>query len=72
VTFFFKEFHALDIGTLLDLKNIAVRTGHLCAQPTLQKFGVSSVIRISFALYNTLEEIDALEKALQEVLETLR
>ena len=67
LTFTIKDAHSLDIGTLLDVKGIAVRTGHLCAQPALKRFGVTSAIRVSFAVYNTLEEVDLFVKALEEV-----
>lgn len=66
LTFHFKKYHSLDVGTLLDLKGIAVRTGHLCGQPALARFGVRSVIRASFAIYNTFEEVDLFVKALEE------
>ncbi len=68
LTFYAPQYHSLDIGTLLDVKGIAVRTGHLCAQPTLKRFGVSSVIRVSFGMYNTMAEIDRFILALEEVL----
>ena len=63
--------HPLDVGTLLGLRGIAVRTGHLCAQPALKRLGVSSTIRISFAIYNTFEEIDQFALALKETIKTL-
>jgi len=58
VTFVMDGMHPLDIGTFLNLKGIAVRTGHLCAQPAMRHFGVSGAVRLSFAPYNTFEEID--------------
>jgi cysteine desulfurase/selenocysteine lyase len=72
LTFTIKDTHSLDIGTLLDVKGIAVRTGHLCAQPALKRFGVASAIRVSFAVYNTIEEVDLFVKALEEVILMLR
>lgn len=72
VSFVVEGCHPLDIGTLLDLKGIAVRTGHHCAQPTMDHFGVSATVRASFALYNTLEEIDRFAIALQQVISTLK
>jgi cysteine desulfurase/selenocysteine lyase len=57
-TFTLEGHHPLDVGTLLDLGGIAVRTGHLCAQPLLRKFGCTAAIRLSFAPYTTIEEID--------------
>jgi cysteine desulfurase / selenocysteine lyase len=58
---------ALDIGTQLDLEGIAVRTGHHCCQPVMDRFGVPSTARASFALYNTAEEVDALAEALAKI-----
>lgn len=60
--------HAHDIGTLLDMEGIAVRTGHHCAQPVMERFGISSTARASFGLYNTIEEIDVFASALERVL----
>lgn len=68
ISFIIEGVHPLDIGTLLDIRGIAVRTGHLCAQPTLQAFGIHSLTRISFGIYNTFEEIDAFVSALKEVI----
>ena len=59
--------HHLDIGTLLDRLGIAVRTGHHCAQPLMDRLGVQGTVRASLALYNTREEIDALVAGLQRV-----
>ena len=50
----------MDIGTLLDRLGIAVRTGHHCAQPPTDRLGVLGTVRASFALYNTMEEVDCL------------
>lgn len=72
ISFVIDGLHPLDIGTLLDLRGIAVRTGQMCAQPTLKSFHLSSIIRISFGLYNTLEEIDIFVDALKEVILLLR
>lgn len=68
VSFLIGGVHPLDIGTLLDLKGVALRTGHQCAQPTMQRFGTHAVVRASFGMYNTLEEVDLLVTALKEVL----
>ena len=59
--------HAHDIGTILDQEGIAIRTGHHCAQPVLQRFGVPATARASLALYNTQEEIDALVRGIHKV-----
>ena len=72
ISFLVDKVHPLDLGTMLDTKGVAIRTGHLCAQPTMQFFGTTSLNRISFGLYNTLEEIDEFIKRLKEVLSFLR
>jgi cysteine desulfurase/selenocysteine lyase len=69
VSFVMNGVHAHDLGTILDEEGIAVRTGHHCAQPVMKRFGVAASARASFALYNTLEEIDALTGALERVRE---
>ncbi len=58
----------LDVGVKLDLEGIAVRTGHHCCQPLMDRFGVPGTVRASFALYNTVEEVDRLADALREVI----
>lgn len=72
ISFVLDGLHPLDIGTLLDLRGIAVRTGFLCAQPTLKHFNVPSLTRISFGLHTTMEEIDIFTEALKEVVLLLR
>ena len=67
VSFLVGDIHHLDMGTLLDRLGIAVRTGHHCAQPVMDRLGVQGVVRASFALYNTKEEIDALVSAVKRV-----
>ncbi|HPW78014.1 MAG: Cysteine desulfurase [Bacteroidetes bacterium ADurb.Bin037] len=64
--------HPSDIATLLDRMGIAVRSGMLCAEPLLERFGITSVLRASFALYNTLEELDFFVESLKKVLKILR
>jgi len=66
-SFYIKNIHALDLATFLDLKGIAVRSGTLCGQPILKKFGVKELTRASFAFYNTKEEIEIFCKALKNV-----
>lgn len=61
--------HAHDIGTVLDREGIAIRAGHHCAQPVMQRFGIPATARASFGLYNTPAEIDALVAGLHQVLE---
>ncbi|HEY2811547.1 MAG TPA: cysteine desulfurase [Rhabdochlamydiaceae bacterium] len=68
ISFTIEGVHSLDIGTLLDIRGIAVRTGQLCAQPLLNYFNVPSLTRLSFGVYNTFEEIDQFISALKEVL----
>lgn len=72
LSFSIDGFHPLDLATLLDLRGIAIRTGHLCAQPTLKRYNLNSLSRISLAFYNTFEEIDLFVHALREVLLLLR
>ena len=61
--------HPHDIGTILDSEGVAIRTGHHCAQPVMQRFGVPATSRASIGIYNTREEIDALVVALEKVRE---
>ena len=56
--------HAHDVATVIDRQGVAVRAGTHCAMPLLQRFGVASTCRASFALYNTFEEVDVLAEAL--------
>ena len=67
VAFNIADIHPLDLGTLLDRLGIAIRTGHHCAQPLMQRYGVESMARASFALYNTKAEVDAFVAALDRV-----
>ncbi len=67
VSFNVGTIHHLDIGTLLDRLGIAVRTGHHCAQPLMDRLGISGTVRASFALYNTREEVDALVAGVRRV-----
>ena len=69
VSFNVGDIHHLDIGTLLDRLGIAVRTGHHCAQPLMDRLGISGTVRASFALYNTKEEVDALVAGLRRVVQ---
>ena len=67
VSFNVGNIHHLDMGTLLDRLGIAVRTGHHCAQPLMDRLGISGTVRASFALYNTKEEIDTLVAGIHRV-----
>ena len=67
ISFVMDKAHASDIGTILDLEGIAVRTGHHCAMPVMQRFGVSATARASLACYNTRSDVDALVRGLEKV-----
>jgi len=67
VSFLVGDIHHLDLGTLLDRLGIAVRTGHHCAYPLMQRLNITGTVRASFALYNTREEVDALVSGIQRV-----
>ncbi len=67
VSFLVGDIHHLDMGTLLDRLGIAVRTGHHCAQPLMDRLGIQGTVRASFALYNTKQEIDALAEGIERV-----
>jgi cysteine desulfurase / selenocysteine lyase len=67
LSFVMEGVHPHDIGTVLDDEGIAIRAGHHCAQPVMQRFGVPATARASFAAYNTLEEVDALVRGLRRV-----
>jgi cysteine desulfurase/selenocysteine lyase len=68
LSFVFDQVHAHDVGTILDQEGVAVRAGHHCAMPVMQRFGVPATVRASFAFYNTIEEIDVLVRAIERVL----
>ncbi len=72
ISFVIDGIHPLDIGTMLDLHGIAIRTGHHCAQPTMRHFGVPATARASFAFYNDKSEIDSFLVALQNVIRLIR
>ncbi len=72
ISFVVAGIHSLDIGTMLDLKGIAVRTGHHCAQPAMRRFGLEGTVRISFGLYNTKEEIDLFIASLLQIIQLLK
>jgi len=67
LSFVMDEIHPHDIGTILDSEGIAVRTGHHCAQPVMQRFNIPATARASFGLYNTRQEIDALVAGIHKV-----
>jgi cysteine desulfurase/selenocysteine lyase len=67
LSFTLDDIHPHDIGTILDREGIAIRTGHHCAQPVMQRFGIPATARASFALYNTREEIDIFVEGIRKV-----
>lgn len=67
ISFLVGDIHHFDLGTLLDRLGIAVRTGHHCAQPLMQRLGIEGTVRASFGLYNTKEEVDALVAGIERV-----
>ncbi len=72
ISFVLEGVHPHDIGTILDQEGIAVRTGHHCAQPVMMRFNVPATGRASFGLYNTRDEVDALVRGLERVIEVFR
>lgn len=68
----FEGVHPYDLGSLIDKLGIATRTGHHCAQPVMDFYGVESMLRASFAMYNTMEEVDIFVDALKKALKVLR
>jgi cysteine desulfurase/selenocysteine lyase len=71
ISFVMEGIHPHDVGTILDQEGIAVRTGHHCAQPLMERFGIPATTRASLALYNTKREIDVLTEGIQKVKELL-
>jgi cysteine desulfurase/selenocysteine lyase len=67
LSFVLEGIHPHDIGTVLDHAGIAVRTGHHCAQPVMDRFGVPATVRASLSIYNTREDLDALVAGLEDV-----
>ncbi len=72
ISFLIDGVHPLDLGTLLDTRGIAMRTGHHCAEPLMRRFGISGTVRASLAFYNTREEVDRAVDAIQQALRILR
>jgi cysteine desulfurase/selenocysteine lyase len=69
ISFTLGDIHPHDIGTILDKQGVAIRAGHHCAQPVMERFDIPATARASFALYNVKEEIDVLAQAIQKTLE---
>jgi cysteine desulfurase / selenocysteine lyase len=72
INFHIPGIHSLDVATFLDLKAVSLRSGHHCAQPLMRHFGLTSSLRISFGLYNTIQEIDIFIDSLQKIVQFLR
>ncbi|MBR3698584.1 MAG: cysteine desulfurase [Bacteroidales bacterium] len=72
VSFIIDGIHPYDLGTIIDKMGVAVRTGHHCAEPVMTRFGIPGTVRASFALYNTLEEVDVLVNAVKRAANMLR
>ncbi|MDB6096520.1 MAG: sufS [Francisellaceae bacterium] len=72
LSFYLEGIHPHDIGTLLDMEGIAVRTGHHCAMPIMDYYKIPASVRVSFGLYNTLEDVDDLVRALHKVIEMFK
>ena len=66
ISFLLNNHHPADVGTLLDLQGVAVRTGHHCAQPLMEFLNISGTVRASFGVYNNFEDIDKLADALRK------
>jgi cysteine desulfurase/selenocysteine lyase len=64
--------HPYDLGTLMDQRGVAVRTGHHCCQPLMARFGIPGTVRASFAIYNTMADIEALAEAVERSARMLR
>lgn len=67
ISFLIGEAHPYDVGTLLDKLGVAVRTGHHCTQPIMERYGIPGTVRASFAVYNTFEEVDQFVAALERI-----
>ena len=67
ISFLVGNIHPYDMGSILDKLGIAVRTGHHCAEPVMQAFGIDGTVRASFAIYNTKEEIDKLVEGIERI-----
>ena len=72
VSFIIEGVHPYDLGTIIDKMGVAVRTGHHCAEPVMTRFGIPGTVRASFAMYNTLEEVEVFVKAVRRAAMMLR
>jgi cysteine desulfurase/selenocysteine lyase len=71
ISFVINNIHPQDVGVLLDNQGIAVRTGHHCTQPLMNRFQIPGTVRASFAMYNTKEEVDRLISGIQKSIKML-
>jgi cysteine desulfurase/selenocysteine lyase len=69
-SFVVEGLHPFDVGQLLDARGIAVRTGHHCTQPLMDRFGIEGTVRASYAVYNTMAEVDSLAEGLERIIKT--
>jgi cysteine desulfurase/selenocysteine lyase len=69
LSFHFENVHPHDVGTFLDFEGVAIRTGHHCTQPLMQRYNIPATSRASFGMYNTIEEVDILVNGLKKILE---
>lgn len=72
ISFEIEGIHSMDLGMILDKQGVAIRTGTHCAEPTINHFGLSSIARVSFAMYNTFEEVDRLCEAIKRAITMLK
>jgi cysteine desulfurase/selenocysteine lyase len=72
VSFIIDGIHPYDLGTIIDKMGVAVRTGHHCAEPVMTRFSIPGTVRASFALYNTMEEVDIFVNAVKRAAMMLR
>jgi cysteine desulfurase/selenocysteine lyase len=72
ISFVVDGVHPYDIGTMLDTQGIAIRTGHHCTQPIMRRYNLPATARISFGIYNTIQEVDYLIEALNKILKMIR
>ncbi len=72
LSFLIGDAHPYDVGTLLDQLGIAVRTGHHCTQPIMDRYGIPGTVRASFAVYNTREEVETFLAALERIMPMLQ
>ena len=71
-SFLVEGIHPFDIGQMLDARGIAVRTGHHCTQPLMERLGIEGTVRASFAVYNTREEIDQLVEGVDRIIKFMK